>query len=56
MAGVVLMLVVAGMLEGFGRQLVDDTTGRYVIGYSMLAIWLAYFFAFRRTPSGSEAA
>lgn len=56
MAGVVLMLVVAGMLEGFGRQLVDNTQGRYVIGYSMLAIWLAYFFAFRRTPAGSDAA
>ncbi|WP_374528354.1 stage II sporulation protein M [Novosphingobium sp.] len=56
MAGVVLMLVVAGMLEGFGRQLVDETSGRYIIGYGMLALWLAYFFAFRRTPQGSEAA
>lgn len=55
MAGVVLMLVLAGMLEGFGRQLVDDTMGRYVIGYAMLALWLVYFFVFRRDPAGGDA-
>lgn len=54
MAGVVLMLVVAGILEGFARQLVDNTMGRFIVGYSMLAIWLGYFFAFRRVPAGSE--
>ncbi|WP_088311281.1 stage II sporulation protein M [Novosphingobium sp. B 225] len=55
MAGVVLMLVLAGMLEGLGRQLIDNTMGRYVVGYSMLTLWLVYFFAFRRVPQGSEA-
>jgi len=50
MLGVVLMLMVAGMLEGFARQLIDDTTARLTLGWSVLALWLAYFFAFRRTP------
>lgn len=47
MTGVVLMLVVAALLEGFARQLVDTTLGRFAIGGFMLAFWLAYFFAFR---------
>ena len=55
MAGVVLMLVVAGMLEGLGRQLIDSTTARLVVGYGMLTFWLAYFFLLRRVPAGSEA-
>ena len=55
MAGVVLMLVIAGMLEGLGRQLIDSTMGRMIVGYSMLTLWLVYFFVFRRVPQGSEA-
>lgn len=55
MAGAVLMLVIAGMLEGLGRQLIDNTMGRYMVGYSVLALWLVYFFVFRRVPQGSEA-
>lgn len=51
MAGVVLMLVVAGVLEGFARQLVDDTPGRLAIGGFMLAFWLAYFFGLRRAET-----
>ena len=47
MAGVVLMLVIAAMLEGFARQLIDDTFSRLTLGGFMLAFWLAYFFAFR---------
>lgn len=50
MAGVVLMLVVAALLEGFARQLVDETFGRLAIGGFMLMLWSAYFFAFRGTP------
>lgn len=50
MTGVVLMLVVAAMLEGFARQLIDNTQGRLTVGISMLVIWLGYFFAFRRDP------
>jgi len=47
MTGVVLMLMVAAVLEGFARQLVDQTFGRFVIGGFMFALWTAYFFAFR---------
>jgi uncharacterized membrane protein SpoIIM required for sporulation len=47
MTGVVLMLVVAAMLEGFARQLIDNTPGRYALGGFMLVFWCAYFFAFR---------
>jgi len=54
MAGVVLMLVCAGMLEGLGRQLINDTTQRLVVGYTILAFWLAYFFLFRRVPTTSD--
>ncbi|GGC33843.1 membrane protein [Novosphingobium marinum] len=55
MAGVILMLVIAAMLEGFARQLVDDTGGRLAIGGFMLLFWCAYFFAFGR-GRGSEVA
>ena len=55
MAGVVLMLVIAGMLEGLGRQLIDDTPTRLAVGYGMLTFWLVYFFLFRRSPAGSES-
>ena len=54
MAGVVLMLVAAGLLEGLGRQLIDSTFQRLIVGYGMLAFWLAYFFLLRRVPPGSE--
>jgi uncharacterized membrane protein SpoIIM required for sporulation len=47
MAGVIVMLICAGLLEGFARQLVQETAMRYAIGYGVLAVWLAYFFAFR---------
>jgi uncharacterized membrane protein SpoIIM required for sporulation len=41
--GAVLMLFVAGLLEGFARQLITDITARYLIGGAMLAFWLTYF-------------
>ena len=47
MTGVVLMLIVAALLEGFARQLVDQTPGRFAIGGFMLVAWTAYFVAFR---------
>jgi uncharacterized membrane protein SpoIIM required for sporulation len=52
MAGVVLMLIFAAVLEAFPRQLVSGTWDRLLIGGAMLALWLAYFFAFRRDPDG----
>ena len=54
MTGVVLMLVIAALLEGFARQLVDTTLGRLAIGGFMLVAWSAYFFAFPGTRSWRE--
>jgi uncharacterized membrane protein SpoIIM required for sporulation len=55
MTGVVLMLVVAALLEGFARQLVPDMAGRFIIGLFMLALWLAYILAAGRAPQGDRA-
>jgi uncharacterized membrane protein SpoIIM required for sporulation len=52
MAGVVLMLVIAAALEGFARQLIGNTPGRFALGGAMLLFWLAYFYAFRRADGG----
>ncbi len=38
-----LMLVVAALLEGFGRQLVQDRTTRIAIGWGIGAMWLSWF-------------
>lgn len=48
MGGVIVMLLVAGLLEGFGRQLITSDALRYLIGGSMLLFWLAYFYVPRR--------
>ncbi|OYZ31134.1 MAG: hypothetical protein B7Y31_12480, partial [Novosphingobium sp. 16-62-11] len=48
MTGVVLMLVIAALLEGFARQMVDSTPSRLIVGVFMLVLWCGYFFAFRR--------
>jgi uncharacterized membrane protein SpoIIM required for sporulation len=48
MTGVVLMLIVAAVLEGYARQLVANTPGRFAIGGSMLVFWILYLFAFAR--------
>lgn len=48
MAGTVIMLAVAGLLEGIGRQTIVDDGSRYLIGAAMLAGWLAYFYLPRR--------
>ncbi len=52
MAGTVIMLAVAGLLEGIGRQTIVDDTSRYLIGAAMLAGWLAYFYMPRRGRHG----
>ncbi len=44
MAGTVIMLAVAGVLEGIGRQVIRDDGLRFLIGSAALAFWLAYFF------------
>jgi len=48
MAGVVLMLIVAAMLEAFARQLLDSTAPRLIVGTAMLVFWIGYFFVWRR--------
>lgn len=54
MAGVVLMLVCAGLLEGYGRQLVVEPVARAAIGGAMLLFWLAYFALVRGRPVAAE--
>lgn len=53
MAGTVLMLAVAGLLEGIGRQTVVDDFSRYAIGTAMLAGWLTYFYMPRGKRHGA---
>jgi uncharacterized membrane protein SpoIIM required for sporulation len=48
MAGVIVMLLVAGLLEGIGRQTIIVDWQRYLIAFGMLAAWLTYFY----TPRG----
>jgi len=52
MVGVVLMLLVAGLLEGLGRQLITSNGLRYGIGLFMLLFWIAYFYTPRGTRRG----
>jgi uncharacterized membrane protein SpoIIM required for sporulation len=44
MAGVLVMLVFAGVLEGVARQLIKADLVRWAIGAFSLALWLAYFY------------
>jgi hypothetical protein len=53
MAGCALMLVVAGLLEGYARQLVGQAEARLAIGAVMLALWIGYF-ALLRAPHERE--
>ena len=48
MVGVVCMLMVAGLLEGIGRQTVQADAARYGIGLAALAGWLCYYYLPRR--------
>ena len=51
MAGVVVMLLVAGLLEGFARQLIQVDLARYAIAGLMLTGWLTYFYWPRRNAT-----
>lgn len=44
MAGVVIMLMFAGLLEGFGRQLVTLDAARFAIAAVTALIWGLYFY------------
>lgn len=45
--GVVIMLAVAGILEGVGRQTVTVDSTRALIGIAALTIWIFYFYLWR---------
>ncbi|QLC23197.1 stage II sporulation protein M [Parasphingopyxis sp. CP4] len=49
MIGVIVMLMFAGLLEGFGRQLITDDWTRYAIATGMFVTWCAYFYIPRIT-------
>ena len=48
MGGVVVMLFFAGLLEGFGRQLIVPTAARYAVAAVTAVVWGLYFYAPRR--------
>ncbi len=52
MIGVVIMLAVAGLLEGFARQLVTVDMIRFAIGGGMMLFWFSYFYLLRLSPRG----
>jgi uncharacterized membrane protein SpoIIM required for sporulation len=52
MVGVIVMLMVAAFLEGFGRQLIRGDVTRYIVGFTMLVLWLAYFYLPRGRAHG----
>jgi len=56
MVGAVCMLLVAGLLEGIGRQTVQTDGMRYLIGLSALAGWLLYLFVPRSDGDGDAPA
>ncbi|MFN3228887.1 MAG: stage II sporulation protein M [Asticcacaulis sp.] len=49
--GVMIMLTIAGFLEGIGRQTLSIDLVRYGIGTAMLMLWLSYFYLRRRPRS-----
>ena len=49
MAGTVVMLILAGLLEGIGRQTVQSDLYRYGIGLAVLTGWLVYFYLPRKS-------
>ncbi len=47
MVGVLIMLAFAGLLEGFGRQLILDTRWRYAVALATALFWGIYFYRHR---------
>lgn len=44
MIGVMIMLAVAGLLEGVGRQTINSDNLRFAIGGGMLLFWIVYYY------------
>ncbi len=53
-AGAVLMLFVAGIIEGGFRQLIANTPARYAFALMTGALWLAYFSLAGRRPDVTD--
>lgn len=56
MGGVICMLMVAGLLEGVGRQTIQGDGARFAIGIAALLGWIAYFYLPRRSEDGDAPA
>ncbi|MGZ3273437.1 MAG: stage II sporulation protein M [Caulobacteraceae bacterium] len=56
MGGVLVMLVCAGLLEGLGRQLIQDDWTRYAIAGATAVLWPAYLYLFRGPRTKLEQA
>lgn len=54
--GAVLMLLVAGIIEGGFRQLIGNTTGRFVFGGITAVLWSLYFLSGRKGDGDGPAA
>ena len=50
MVGAVVMLGMAGLLEGFGRQMISSTALRYGVALATALVWAAYLYYPRRRP------
>jgi hypothetical protein len=48
------MLLIAGLLEGLGRQLINDTNTRLLIAGATLLIWLGYYVTGGRSRSAQD--
>ena len=46
--GCIIMLIIAALLEGFGRQLINSDAVRYGVALTTGAIWMAYFYLPRK--------
>ena len=55
MAGVIIMLLLAGLIEGFLRQLITSDVIRYGFGVTAFALWMLYFYGPRRFGPGGRA-
>jgi len=53
--GCIVMFLVAGILEGFARQLVVIDGARYGVGLTFLGMWAAYFLFGGRGDDGESA-
>jgi len=54
-AGAVMMLFLAGLIEGGCRQLIDNTTVRFAFAAVTAVLWLAYFTLGRRRSGDGPA-